>query len=113
VKTLVDNFSVLSIEKCLLQKLPEMFTPEIVIGLEEDQVERIAAESEESRAERSRATEKLTVLENTLKVLQSLDRHKASGKSFLGPSEFSTSNDSVTVKVEDDSSSAASEDELI
>jgi hypothetical protein len=80
MKTLVDNFSVLSIEKCLLQKLPEMFTPETVIGLDDTQVEGIAAESEESRAERSRATEKLKVLERTLKVLNSLDRHKPSGQ---------------------------------
>jgi hypothetical protein len=83
MKTLVDNFSVLSIEKCLLQKLPEMFTPEIVLGLGDDEIESIAAESGESRAERSRASEKLKVLESTLKVLQSLDRHKASGESFL------------------------------
>lgn len=82
MKTLVDNFSVLSIEKCLLQKLPEMFTPEIVIGLDDAQIEGIASESEESRAERSRATEKLQVLEETLNVLRSLDRHKITGKSL-------------------------------
>ena len=82
MKTLVDNFSVLSIEKCLLQKLPEMFTPEIVMDLDDAQIESIAAESEESQTERNRATEKLNVLQSTLKVLQSLDRHKVSGMSF-------------------------------
>ncbi|KAF7504265.1 hypothetical protein GJ744_002523 [Endocarpon pusillum] len=75
-KTLVDVFSELAIEQCLLQKLPEMFTPEVVFALGPDEIESIAAESEESRVERSRATEKLKVLESTLKVLHSLDRHK-------------------------------------
>lgn len=81
MKTIVDNFSVLSIEKCLLQKLPDMLTPEIVLGLDDEQIESIAAESAESRAERTQAVEKLKVLEGTLKVLQSLDRHKSTDES--------------------------------
>lgn len=83
MKTLVDNFSVLSIEKCLLQQLPKMLTPEVVIGLEDAEVESIAAESEESQLERSRTTEKLKVLKSTLKVLQSLDRHKSTVQSAM------------------------------
>jgi hypothetical protein len=61
-----------------------MFTPEVVFALEPDEIESIAAESEESRIERSRATEKLKVLERTLKVLHSLDRHKSAstGEAF-------------------------------
>jgi hypothetical protein len=79
-KTLVDIFSELAIEQCLLQKLPEMFTPEVVFALEPDEIESIAAESEESRIERSRTMEKLKVLEGTLKVLHSLNRHKSTGE---------------------------------
>ena len=65
-----------------------MLTPETVIGLDDAQIESIAAESEESRAERSRTTEKLKVLEETLNVLRSLDRHKTSGKSPLNSAPF-------------------------
>lgn len=79
-KTLVDIFSELAIEQCLLQQLPEMFTPEVVFALEPDEIESIAAESEESRVERSRTMEKLKILEGTLKVLHSLDRHKSVGE---------------------------------
>lgn len=109
MKTLVDNFSVLSIEKCLLQKLPSMFTPEIVLGLEDNQVESIAAESEESLTERNRATEKLTVLEKTLKILQGLDRHKTAGKFFSGPETMAATNPTVAFDVEEHSSTNEAE----
>lgn len=85
----MDVFSELAIEQCLLQKLPEMFTPEVVFALEPDEIESIAAESQESRVERSRATEKLKVLDGTLKVLHSLDRHKITGGStFPSPRPY-------------------------
>lgn len=85
----MDVFSELAIEQCLLRKLPEMFTPEVVFALEPDEIESIAAESEESRVERSRATEKLKVLDSTLTVLHSLDRHKITGGStFSSPCPY-------------------------
>jgi hypothetical protein len=76
MKTLVDVFSVLSIEKCLLEKLPGIFCPEVVIGLDDSLLQSIAAETEESKAERASSTKKLQILEATLKALHRLDRHK-------------------------------------
>jgi hypothetical protein len=76
MKVLVDVFSVLSIEKCLLEKLPKIFYPEVVIGLSDSVLESIAAETEDSKAERVSSTKKLEVLEATLKLLNRLDRHK-------------------------------------
>jgi hypothetical protein len=76
MKTVVDDLSVLAVEKCLVKGLPDLLSPETIIGLDDATVTRIAAETEESRLERSRVTEKLKVLESTLVVLRSLDRHK-------------------------------------
>jgi len=71
---------VLCIEKCLLEKLPAIFSPEVVIRLDESVVQIIAAETEESKAERASSTKKLHILEATLKILHRLDRHKPRGK---------------------------------
>ncbi|ERF76872.1 hypothetical protein EPUS_02583 [Endocarpon pusillum Z07020] len=76
MKTIVDDFSVLAIEKCLVKRLPDLLSPETIVGLDDATISSIAAETEESRLERSRATEKLKVLESTLVVLRSLDRHQ-------------------------------------
>lgn len=80
MKTIVDDFSVLAIEKCLVQRLPDLLSPETIVGLDDATISSIAAETEESRLERSRATEKLKVLESTLVVLRSLDRHQPASK---------------------------------
>jgi hypothetical protein len=80
MKTIVDDFSVLAIEKCLVKRLPDLLSPETIVGLDDATISSIAAETEESRLERSRATEKLKVLESTLVVLRSLDRHQPASK---------------------------------
>jgi hypothetical protein len=79
MKTMVDNFSVLAVEKCLMKRLPDLLSPKTIMTLDDATVTLIAAESEESRFERSRAADKLKVLESALVVLRSLDRHKFMG----------------------------------
>jgi hypothetical protein len=81
MKTVVDNFSVLAVEKCLLKRLPNVLSLKTAGSLDDVTVSQIAAESEESGLERSRATQKLNILESALVVLRSLERHKAVGKS--------------------------------
>jgi hypothetical protein len=81
MKTVVDNFSVLAVEKCLLKRLPDVLSPRTAGSLDDVTVSQIAAESEESRLERSRTTRKLDILKPALVVLCSLQRHKAVGKS--------------------------------
>lgn len=51
-----------------------MFSPETVYSLEDDQIQKIASESEESTTERLRASEKLRVLELALGELRRLDK---------------------------------------
>jgi hypothetical protein len=67
--------STLAIERCLIQKLPSILSSEIVCDLNDEEVERIAAETSESAAERAQATEKLTVLENAMAAFKRLRMH--------------------------------------
>ena len=78
------------IETCLLDKLPGIFTPEMVLKLDNDTVSRIAGESSESMQERANLGKKLAALKDTQKDLHLLDRHKPSGMSiFSKPMEIS------------------------
>ena len=89
MKTVVDNLSVLAVEKCLVEPLPDLLSPQTVVSLDDATVTSIAAETEESKLDRSRASHKLKVLESALIVLRSLDRHKTVGESaFIFPYYF-------------------------
>jgi predicted component of type VI protein secretion system len=58
-----------------MQKLPAILSPEVVCELTDELVERIAAESPESVAERVQTVEKLAVWENALVELKRLGMH--------------------------------------
>jgi hypothetical protein len=79
LKFVIDDFSIHAVEECLLNKIPGIFTPEIVISLEDAIIEDIAAETEESKVERSNTVNKKQILERALVVLHRLDRHKPKG----------------------------------
>lgn len=66
----VDDFSVLAVECCLVQKLPGLFSPEVVYLLDDETVRRIAAEDDATAAERARLTDMLSVLEAGLADLR-------------------------------------------
>jgi hypothetical protein len=76
MKFLVDDFGVHVIEECLLDEVPGIFTPEMVLDMEPEDIEKIAGETDESKAERASSTKKLHTLETTLNTLHRLDRHK-------------------------------------
>jgi hypothetical protein len=80
LKFVVDDFGIHTIEECLLKKLSDIFTPAAVIGLEDVVIENIAAESEESKVERTSSMGKLEILEKALSVLHRLDRHSPRSK---------------------------------
>ncbi|KAI1476076.1 P-loop containing nucleoside triphosphate hydrolase protein [Daldinia eschscholtzii] len=80
LKQVVDDFSKLAIEACLISKLPSLFTPEVVFDLSDDTVGRIAAESWETADERKFLTEKMSVLSSGMTELQRLSKyHKRIG----------------------------------
>lgn len=81
MKVLVDNFSVLAVEKCLLRNLADILSPDIIIKLSDDEVNALAAESETSMLERRRATDELATLQEGLTILNRFSQLRAAGKS--------------------------------
>ncbi|OBR03058.1 Dynamin family protein [Colletotrichum higginsianum IMI 349063] len=84
LKRFIDDVSVLAIETCLIQFLPDLFTPNIVYEMTDDQVKHLAAESQELIEERAQCLERQEVLEVGLQTLRLLSRHNMgveSGKS--------------------------------
>ncbi|KAI0165170.1 P-loop containing nucleoside triphosphate hydrolase protein [Hypoxylon sp. FL1284] len=75
LKEVVDDFSKLAIEACLISKLPELFTPEMVYELSEDTVYKITAESSEKADERKFLTEKMEILSSGMTELVRLSTH--------------------------------------
>jgi hypothetical protein len=73
---------VLAVEACIIERLPTLFCPENVLDIEDAMIATLAAEDEESSAERSQCIEKLRVLETglmELKSVQELPSHHHKG----------------------------------
>ncbi|KAK8852091.1 P-loop containing nucleoside triphosphate hydrolase protein [Apiospora arundinis] len=62
LKKFVDDFEVNAVEVCLMQKLPNIFSPTVVSGLPDDTVSKIAGESQEKIQERHKLREKMAAL---------------------------------------------------
>ena len=80
MKVMVDNFAVLGIESCVLDRLFDMFSPDIVLELDDSLIRNVAAETEESQLERARTIKKLKCLEAGLQTLNRLNRNKPAGQ---------------------------------
>ena len=65
-----------------MQKIPAVFTPEVAMRLSDEVIERIAAETEETKVERSSCEKKLEILQKTMTVLRRLERHNPKGISY-------------------------------
>ncbi|XXH00970.1 hypothetical protein Hte_007321 [Hypoxylon texense] len=69
LKKFIDDVSVNAIETCLIQRLPEVFCPDVVWDFTEKDVEQLGSEDDNTVKERNEATKKLAVLEKGLRDL--------------------------------------------
>ncbi|KAI3390865.1 hypothetical protein diail_8475 [Diaporthe ilicicola] len=69
LKKFVDDVSVNAVETCLIQKLPDVFSPEVVWDLDDEQIESLGSEDDSTIKTRNELQEKLRVLEGGLKDL--------------------------------------------
>jgi hypothetical protein len=76
LKKLIDDISILAIEQCLIQKLPDLLSPDIICDLTDEQIQRIAGESSELATDRKSAMEKLKVLESGMVELKRMKTYK-------------------------------------
>ncbi|KJZ70525.1 hypothetical protein HIM_10069 [Hirsutella minnesotensis 3608] len=76
LKNYVDDVSVLAVENCLVQRLPEIISTNAICDLDDEDVCRLAGESPETSAERVRLAEKIRVLEEGLERLKRLNRNQ-------------------------------------
>ncbi|KAL8785725.1 MAG: hypothetical protein Q9213_003192 [Squamulea squamosa] len=97
MKVLIDNFGVLVVEKCMLSDLADVLSPETVMGLSDDLVSAIAAESESSVHERQRTTAELKTLREGLVELNHFGRLRSAStaeeESVLIPEDSATSDE--------------------
>lgn len=68
-----------AIESSLLGNLPTVFSPEVVINLDDVTITKIASESAESIVEREGLEKQLSVLEHSLKTIQRIGIRQVSG----------------------------------
>ncbi|KAG8163019.1 hypothetical protein KVR01_007497 [Diaporthe batatas] len=66
LRTFTDNLINLGIESCLIQDLPNIFTPRLVNDMDDEQLERLAGESEDVRSYRSQLRDNLDLLKQGL-----------------------------------------------
>lgn len=76
LKSFVDNVSILVIENCLLRKLLDLFTPDSIYTIADEDIGHLAGENKEATAERAHLVEKKACLEKCENELRRLDKHR-------------------------------------
>ena len=79
MKRLINEVSVLiTKKKRLVEELPDLLSPKLVCNLTDTKIQRIVSESYRLANKRTRATEKLWVLESGMAELKQLKTHNPS-----------------------------------
>lgn len=79
----IDDTSVVAIEDCLIDKLPDLFTPAVVLELGEEQITALVSESEKTAHKRESIGEKHQTLKNGLRDIKRLQRRRQGGSGSL------------------------------
>ncbi|KAG6118850.1 hypothetical protein E4U13_008225 [Claviceps humidiphila] len=72
INKFIDDVSVLAVEQCLIDKLPDLFPDGIVIDFKDEEIARLAGETEAASKQREKCNQKLAVLENGRRDLMNL-----------------------------------------
>jgi hypothetical protein len=86
LKTVIDNFSLYAVKTCFLNRVQELFTPDLIYALSNKQVQSIAGESDETLEERDALSKKQSALKETRSILQGFDRRRSRGTPSFFPS---------------------------
>lgn len=81
MKRVVDDFSTLAVEQCLVGRLPFLLRPEMIHEMPEEEIFQLASETEDTTNQREKCMERLAVLQAGLHELRSLDKHRLSSQS--------------------------------
>ncbi|KJK73725.1 hypothetical protein H634G_10994 [Metarhizium anisopliae BRIP 53293] len=83
MKKFIDDISVLAAEQCLISQLPSLFLSESILDFRDDELIRMANESDSASQERARCAEKLAVLEDGKSHLKRLESHRVLSPSVV------------------------------
>ncbi|KAJ5370483.1 P-loop containing nucleoside triphosphate hydrolase protein [Penicillium cataractarum] len=81
----IDNVAILAIENCLLRPLEHIFSNQVINSMDDEEIEKLAGESQEVKEERERLSRELKKLEAGMRTLStfSADRSSLSRPSAL------------------------------
>ena len=68
MKVMIDNVAVQAVERCLVSKIPKFLTTETIHGMDDELVERIAAESASDQVIRKETQQHLKALDAALLI---------------------------------------------
>lgn len=77
LRTFTDNVIILAVENCLISKMSTLFTPMMVLGMDDETLSRLAAESSEIRCERSDLQNDIAVLKSGLAICKKYQPRKS------------------------------------
>lgn len=89
-RTLTENVINLAVESCLVCNIPDILSPGKVYRMNEDELKRLAAESEEIQVERVILKDQIDVLKRGLNVCRSSRPREVMGSSITSPEQLRT-----------------------
>lgn len=85
LSTFVDNVKLLAIEDCLINDIPNTLTPEMVLDMSDDMVQRIATESPQVERSREDLRRRLDKLQEGLEICQKHRPRQSVGEFLSSP----------------------------
>lgn len=85
---MVDNFSNLAIEQCLISKLPDLLSAETITNLDDETIGIIATETETAAWERATLESRLELCSSAVAKLKNVEGKRMPGESDLSSFEY-------------------------